>query len=377
MNIRLFKPSLGEEELANVKEVFDRAWLGSGPMAARFEKEWSAYIGATDSVAVNSATAGLQLALTAFGFPRGKKVLVPTLTFIATALAPLNNGLDIVWVDCDPETLGIDLDDLERKADGDCVAVMPVHMGGHPAPMNRLMDVARAKGLKVVEDCAHCAGGEYGGKKLGLWGDIGCFSFEEKKCMTSGDGGMISSMDAELVAPLRLNRWFGIDKDTWKRADGYTAASVKDARHWYYEISVPGWKYNMNDLSAAIGLAQLPKLDRMNARRSELIRRYLSGLEECHHFRPLLPYNLEGASYWVFGVRTERRDDAILHLKSRGIPTSVHYMPLHLHPLFRNMEAVVPNAEKVWHEMITLPLHADLTEEEVDYILQALRDFEP
>lgn len=377
MQVRLFKPSVGEEELENIRGVFERAWLGLGPLVSEFEEEWSKYVGAKTSLGVNSGTAALHLALTAFGFRPGRKVLVPALTFVATATAVLYNGLEPVFVDCDRETLSLSLEDLERKLTKDCVAVMPVHLGGHPVPMEPLLEVARARGLAVVEDCAHAAGGSYKGRKLGTWGDIGCFSFEEKKCMTTGDGGMISSDREDLVEPLRAHRWIGIDKDTWRRAAGYTDAGEADPRHWHYEVAVLGYKYNMNDLMAAIGLAQLRKLDRMNARRRQIIGRYLEGIEGCRQIRPLLPYDLhEGASYWLFGVRCERRDELILHLKRRGVATGVHFMPLPLHPLFRSGEHHAPVALDVWRTFVTLPLFPDLTDEEVDYVVEALRDFD-
>ena len=376
MQIRLFKPSVGEEELANIRAVFERAWLGLGPTVAEFEKEWSQYIGATNSVGVNSGTAALHLALTAFDFPRGAKVLVPAMTFVATASAALHNRLEPIFVDVDPDTLNLSLDDLQRKITKDCVAVMPVHFGGHPVPMEELLPIARAHNLAVVEDCAHCAGASYRGRKLGMWGDIGCFSFEEKKGMTTGDGGMLSTNQSELIEPLRAHRWVGIDKDTWKRAAHYTADQETDTRHWYYEIAVLGYKYNMNDLMAAIGLAQLKKLDRMNQRKAVLIARYLDGIRDCRRVRPLQPYALSESGYWIFGVRCADRDALILHLKKRGIATGVHYMPLPMHPLFHQHDEPIPVARKVWESVLTLPLFADLTNAEVDYVVEALRDFD-
>jgi len=213
MNIRLFKPSLGEEELQNVKDAFDRSWVGLGPNVNEFEKLWGDFIGCKIAIGLNSATAALHLAITAFGFSEGKKVLVPALTFASTATAILYNRLIPVFVDSDPATLGISLEDLDRKYDEDCVAVMPVHYAGHPVPMDKLMPWARDKGLKVIEDCAHTAGAKYKGKTLGTWGDIGCFSFEEKKLITTGDGGMICSNDPELLKDIKAYRWVGIDKD--------------------------------------------------------------------------------------------------------------------------------------------------------------------
>jgi len=191
MNTRLFKPSLGEEELQAIREAFERSWVGLGPKVNEFEAEWEKFTGAQVAIGLNSATAALHLALACFGFPEGKKVLVPSLTFSATASAILYNRLIPVFVDSDPVTLGISLEDLNKKYDKDCVAVMPVHYAGHPVPMEKLVLWANERNLKIIEDCAHTAGGIYNGKMLGTWGDIGCYSFEEKKLMTTGDGGIM------------------------------------------------------------------------------------------------------------------------------------------------------------------------------------------
>jgi perosamine synthetase len=376
MQIRLFKPSVGQEELSNIRLVFDRAWLGLGPLVAEFEKEWSEYLNVSSSVGVNSGTAALHLALMAYGFRPGSKVLVPAITFVSTATAVLYNHLKPVFVDVDPDTLSISMRDLETKLDSKCVALIPVHFGGHPVPMEQLMEIAKRHRLAVIEDCAHCAGGAYKGKKLGTWGDIGCFSFEEKKCMTTGDGGMLSSDAVDLIEPVRAYRWVGIDKDTWRRSAGYTDTQSLDVRHWYYEVSKLGYKYNMNDLMAAIGLAQLKKLDRMNERRRVIIRRYLDGIKDCQQIRPLLPYALQDAAYWIFGVRCNRRDDLIAHLKQKGIATGVHYMPIPLHPLFRSYDKAIPAAKQVWQTILTLPLFPDLTDVEVDYVVDALCEFD-
>jgi len=376
MNIRLFKPSLGQEELDNIKDAFERAWIGLGPKVAEFENEWSKYIGVKKSIATNSATAALHLSLTAYGFKEGSKVLVPAITFASTATAILYNRLEPVFVDVDAKTISISIEDLEKKYTKNCVAVIPVHFGGQPVPMDGLMRFAKAKRLAVIEDCAHCAGGVYKGKKLGTWGNIGCFSFEEKKLMTTGDGGMICSDDEALVKPLKAYRWVGIDKDTWRRVKGYTDTGSKDSKHWYYEIAVLGYKYNMNDLAAAIGLAQLKKLDKMNTKRSYCIKRYMEGIKGLKNIQPLLPYNPDDYVYWIFGVRCAKRDDLIIYLKSRGIATGVHYMPLPLHPLFKPYNTKCPISKRIWQTFITLPLHADLTDKEIDYVIDALYDFD-
>ncbi len=376
MNIRLFKPCLGEDELENIKEAFGRAWIGLGPKVSEFEKQWSRYLGCKSSIGLNSATAALHLAVASFKFPKGKKVIVPAITFASTAFAPIYCDLEPVFVDVDENSVSLSLQDLESKYTKDCVAVMPVHFGGHPAKMDMIIEFAETKNLKVIEDCAHTAGSSYKGKKLGLWGDIGCFSFEEKKAMTTGDGGMMCSDDEELIAPMKACRWVGIDKDTWKRVKGYTDTKANDAKHWYYEIASIGFKYNMNDLSASIGLAQLKKLDWMNSERSKHIHRYMEGIKDLKHITPLLPFEPDENSYWLFGVRCEKRDELILHLKSKGIATGVHYVPLMLFPFFKKWDNRCDVSKRIWKSFVTLPLFAELTNIEIDYVIEALSEFD-
>ena len=374
MNVRLFKPSIGKEELENIQGAFDRAWIGLGPQVNEFEKQWAEFIGCKTAIGLNSATAALHLALKAFNFPKGKKVLVPSLTFAATATAILYNDLIPVFVDSDPETLGISLKDLDKKYDKECVAVIPVHYAGHPVPMEKLMPWARDRNLKVIEDCAHTAGAGYKGTMLGLWGDMGCFSFEEKKLMTTGDGGMIVSNHPEYLKDIKAMRWVGIDKDNWKTAQAYTDTK-KNAMHWFYEINVLGYKYNMNDLAASIGLAQLKKLPAMNERRSAIIRKYLDGIKNISGIEPMLPFDPENYVYQMFGIRAEQRDDLMIYLKSKGIATGCHYTPLTMQPLFAQNAEQCDYIEEEANRLITLPLHADLTDEEVDYVIKHLASF--
>jgi len=254
------------------------------------------------------------------------------------------------------------------------VGGIPVHYAGHPVPMEKLMPWARERELKVIEDCAHTPGSLYNGIRLGLWGDIGCYSFEEKKLMTTGDGGMICSNDLELLKDVKAMRWVGIDKDNWKTAQAYTNAS-RDAMHWFYEVSILGYKYNMNDLAAAIGLAQLEKLPQMNTRHSDIIRMYLNGIKNIKSIKPLLPYEPENYVYQMFGIRSEKRDELMIYLKSKGIATGCHYTPLSMQPLFKPFAKNCDFIEKESDKFITLPLHADLTDEEVKFITENLREF--
>lgn len=374
MNIRLFKPSVGSEELKNISEAFDRSWIGLGPNVNEFESRWAEFVGVKHAIGLNSATAALHIAILAFNFPKGKKILVPSQTFASTACAVLYNGLIPVFVDSDPITLGMDLEDLQNKYDDDCVGVIPVHYAGHPVPMEVLVPWAREKGMAIIEDCAHTTGAIYKGKALGTWGDIGCYSFEEKKLMTTGDGGMLVSNNSDLIKDVKAYRWVGIDKDNWKTAKSYTDKNL-DAMHWFYEINVLGYKYNMNDLSASIGLAQLEKLPKMNSRRSELITRYMKGLESVDQISPILPFEPDKYVYQMFGIRLDERDELMIYLKSKGIATGCHYTPLSLQPLFKPYAADCDYIEKEMDRCMTLPLHAELSDEEVDYIVEHIIKF--
>ena len=375
MNIRLFKPSLGKEELKEIEKAFDRSWVGLGPKVKELEEKWADFIGVKNAIGLNSATAALHLAIKLFGFERGKKVLVPTMTFSATASAILYEGLIPVFVDSDPMTLGMDLNDLMLKYDEECVAVMPVHFCGHPVEMEKLVPWAREKNLKIIEDCAHTTGSLYHGKPLGTWGDIGCYSFEEKKLMTTGDGGMLVSNNDELLKNVKAMRWVGIDKDNWKTAQSYLDLN-KDAYHWFYELNILGYKYNMNDLAASIGLVQLKKLSKMNSKRSSIINKYLIGIENCKSISPIIPYETDKYVYQMFGIRTSFKEKLILYLKSNGIATGCHYTPLTMQPLFKPFASKCDIAEREYEKMVTLPLHSDLTYEEVEYIIDHLIKFE-
>jgi perosamine synthetase len=376
-NIRLFRPLVGEEELLSIENVINESWLGLGEYVTTFEQEWSTFLGSKSSVGLNSATAALHLALAVYGFTKGKKVLVPSMTFISTAAAPIYNHLEPIFVDCDKDSMTMDVNDLQKKYTKECVAIMPVHFGGEPCRMEEITSFAKLKNLKVIEDCAHTQGGEYLGKKLGLWGDIGCFSFEEKKGMTTGDGGVACSDDEDLLETMRPMRWVGIDKDTWKRSAEYTDSKASE-RHWYYQVDTLGYKYNMNNLSASIGLAQLQRIDEINSSKTQTIKRYLSGIKNLSGLEPLLPYsqiNSPKSSYWLFGLRCQKRNSLLRFLKNRGIATGVHYTPINLHPYFKNFPGYTPTASLLYDEICTLPLYPGMLDEDVDYVLEALEDF--
>lgn len=374
MKIRLFKPQIGKEEIKSVSKSINAAWIGLGPRVNEFEKKWEKYLGCKKAIALNSATAALHLALRLFNFKKKKKVLVPSMSFSSTASAILYNNLIPVFVDSDPKTLCIDFNDLKKKFTKDCVAVMVIHYAGHPAEIDKIVKWAKKNKVKVIEDCAHTSGSYYKKKRLGLWGDVGCYSFEEKKIMTTGDGGMICSNNKNLLKEVEAMRWVGIDKDNWKKFSLYTKAN-KDAYHWFYEIRTLGYKYNMNDLAASIGLVQLKKLKSMNLKRSKIIKHYMNSLKNVPNIQFLVPYEPNKYTYQIFGIRLNNRDDLIIKLKSKGIATGCHWTPMTKQPLFKRFKNNCNFIEKEINRCLTLPLHPDLKKREVDYICKNIKKY--
>lgn len=372
MKVPLFKPYIGKQELASLARIFKIGWIGLGPQTAAFEKEFASYIGVKSALGLNSCTAALHLAVMAYKFPAGSEILVPTITFISTAFAADYNNCQPVFVDIDPETLCLDVTDAERKITKKTKAIIPVHLGGQACDMTAVMALAKKYKLIVIEDVANACGGEYQGKKLGSIGHMGCFSFEAKKNMTTGDGGMLVSNDVERLDWLRKIRWCGIDKDTWKRF-----SQTGENYSWYYEVADLGFKYNMNDIQASIGRVQLKKLDRVNGRKRQLMKKYLKQLTGLKNLQMPGYLDLQRGGYWLLIARSQYRDKLLAFLRERGITCGVHFMPVHLHPYYRRRQKVrLPMAEKVWREIISLPLFYELTEKQIDYVAAAIKKFD-
>lgn len=379
MNVRLVRPYVGKEELEKLKDVMDRSWLGRGPLCKSFEDKWNDFLGVKASTAVNSGTAALHLGLLAYNFPKKKKVLVPAMTFCSTANAAIYCDLEPVFVDINEHTLCIDFEDLKRKYTKDCVAVIPVHFGGHPAEMDKIVPFAHETNMKVVSDCAHVVGGVYKGKKLGTWADISCFSFQEKKIIVTGDGGMISSNNPELIEPLRSIKEVGMTKDTYSRFKaGQSRETTGDPLHWYYEVQKLGYKYNMCDVIAAIGLAQLEKIDYIIKNRIETLKKYLDGINDCVHVKPAFPYDLS-TPYYDFMVRLDdkkMRNNFIVHMQKKTIATGVHTMPVPYLPYYQQFEGDIPTAMGIWEQYVVLPFFVDMTEEQIQYVINAIVEFD-
>lgn len=375
-NIRLFKPSLGNEEIQAIKKVFKRSWIGFGPEVKKFESSFSKFIGLKYSVGVTSCSAALHIALASKNFKKKKKVLVPAMTFSATAAAALYNGLDPVFVDINEYDLNINFDDLKKKYSKDCVAVIPVHVGGHPCEMEKIIPWAKKKNLLVIEDCAHTIGGIYKGKMLGTWGDVSCFSFEEKKMLTTGDGGMICTNNKSLAIKFRSLSFHGWNRDPWSRYKKSLSKKNLNERHWYYQITDLGFKYNMNDLMAAIGQAQLKKLNSFNLKRNLGVKKYLNGIQDCKNIKPYFLKKYKKIAYWMFAIRSKKRDQLITFLKKRGIATSVYWIPVPMHPLYKKFKSRIPVTKRVWRELVTLPLFSDIKKEEINYVIKYIKEFD-
>lgn len=375
--VRLFKPWVGKEEISNIKKVFKNAWLGYGSEVYKFEKKFAKFIGTKYAVAVNSGTAALHLALLCNNFKKNKEVLVPSITFSATAASALYCGLKPKFVDIKKEDLTIDFEDIKKKYTKNCVALICVHMGGHPAQMEKIRPWAKKKRLLLIEDSAESCGSIYKGKKLGTWSDISCFSFEEKKIITTGDGGMICLNDKEKYKKIKSLSFHGWNIDPWQRHLMFFRKKNKFSKHWKYEIENLGYKYNMNDLTAAIGLAQLKKINLFNKNRNLILKKYLNGIKDLKHIKAVFPYDLKNGSYWLFSVKTKFRDELINFLKKKNISTAVHFVPLPMNKLYKNYNNnSLKNTKNIWKEIVSLPFFPDLENKKIEHITNCLRSFD-
>jgi len=365
--IQVFKPSMGQEEIDAVAEVLKSGWIGLGPKTEEFENKFAEYIGVNYAVGVNSATAALDLSLKLLHINHGHEVIVPTITFVSTAHVVAYNLAIPIFADVDPETLLIDIEDVKRKITERTRAIIPVHYAGRPVDMDRLKAVAGD--IPIIEDAAHACGSIYKEKRCGSLGDIGCFSFHAVKNLAMGDGGALALNNQAMAERARRLRWLGIDKGTWDR-------SKTDKLYWWeYFVDEIGLKCHMNDLSAAIGIVQLEKLEKMNKRRRQIKDTYNRGLSGLAQIRTPLDDDDYFQSAWhIYHIRCERRDELSEFLQKKNISTGVHYKPIHLYRCYGN-RPVLPNAEKIFPKILTLPMYPTLTDEEVNRVVQEIRCF--
>jgi perosamine synthetase len=349
--IPVFRPYYDEREETAVLEVLRSGWLGLGPKTEAFEQRFAERVGARYGVALNSATAALHIGLQLLGVGPGDEVLVPTMTFVSTAMAAQYLGATPVICDIEPENLALDFGDAARRTTADTRAMIAVLYGGKPLE-------APETDVPILYDCAHATGADWSAA-----GKLCCWSFHAVKNLATGDGGMLTTDDEETYLRARRLRWLGIDKSTWDR-------SGEGEQYWWeYKIDEVGYKAHMNDLAAALGLVQLAKLDEMQEIRHRIARQYLEELAGIPGLE--LPEYDPDSSWHMFVVRTEHRNALSMYLQARGISTGVHYKPIHLYPLYNQYP--LPVAERVWPTILTLPLFPALESAHVSRICTTIR----
>lgn len=369
MTIPVFKPCYGKEELEALKEPFESGWIGLGPKTKEFERKFADYIGVKYAIATNSCTASLHLAMKVVGVESHEVISTP-MTFVSTNHAILYNSGIPVFSDIYPDTLNINPEKMEALVTDRTRAIVAVHYGGHPCDMDPIKEIAKKHDIAVIEDVAHGCGGEYKGAKLGSLGDIACFSFHAVKNLATGDGGMITTNDTEVYDRLLKLRWLGITKDTWSREE-------KDKDYsWYYDVKEIGYKHQMNDITASIGLVQLAKLEKMNDRRRQITEKYNKGFADLDWIEtPVLKGYAKSACH-NYVIKTKERDNLNIYLKEKGISTGVHYIPNNHYDMYKDCQGQTPVCEEVWTKLLTLPLYPDLADEDVNMIIEKVKKFQ-
>lgn len=366
-------PDIGEEEIQSVVETLRSGWLTTGIKTKQFEEEFAEFIGAQHAVAVNSCTAALHLALEAVGVTAGDEVIVPTMTFAATAEVVHYCRALPVLVDCQGDTLNIDVEALEQAISSKTKAIIPVHFAGQPCQMDRIVELARSRNIKVIEDAAHALPAKYQGRMVGTLGDITCFSFYATKTMTTGEGGMATTENSEWAERMRILSLHGISRDAVNR---YTPEGS-----WYYEICYPGYKYNLTDMASALGIPQLGKCHDFAKIRHQYAMLYNEAFKDIPEI--ILPHvnkDIEHAWHlYVIQLDLDRlrigRDEIIDLLKQQGIGTSVHFIPLHLHPFYRSNTYAggnFPVANQVFKRIISLPIYPKMKNVDIHRVIDVL-----
>jgi dTDP-4-amino-4,6-dideoxygalactose transaminase len=376
--------TITNDEISEVVKTLKSNWLTSGPRVVEFERAFADYIGVNHAIAVNSCTAALHLVLSAYGIDEGDEVITTPMTFCATAEVVEYQRAKPIFVDIDPYTFNLDVERIEEKITSRTRAILPVHYGGIPCNMTRINRIAEKHDLFVLEDAAHAVGSEYGGKKIGNLGNPTAFSFYPTKNMTTAEGGVITTNDEELANRLKSLSLHGISKDAWKR--------YSDKGHWYYEVTQLGYKYNFTDLQAALGLHQLKKLDLFNKKREQLARTYFDELKDLPEIEMPGCYSdyfsaLNGRAdktcwhLFVIMLNTNRlsidRAGFIEEMKKRGIGTSVHFIPLHLHPYYATKYGLkrgdFPTTESIYDRMVSIPLYPKLTSTQLHRVIKSIK----
>ena len=376
--IPFHRPSIGQEEFQAVREVLESRWLTTGPVAQRFEHEFAAFVGCKYAVAVNSCTAALHLALDAAGITAGDEVLVPSYTFAATAEVVVYLGARPVLCDSLPGGFNIDPADAARRITPKTRAIIAVHIAGEPCDLQALSRLAERHSIHLIEDAAHALPASYAGRRIGSISEFTAFSFYATKTITTGEGGMLTTNDQAYAKRASTMRLHGISGDAWKRYTNHGS--------WYYEIVDAGFKSNMPDLLAALGLAQLKKAEAFHQRRREIADIYLQRLSRIEELEMPPTGNVNTTHSWhlfILRLRSKMlassRDDLVHQLKQAGIGTSVHFIPLHLHPYYRNRYGYssgdFPYAEDAFARCISLPIYPDMNDTDVERVVTSVEQF--
>jgi dTDP-4-amino-4,6-dideoxygalactose transaminase len=376
-NLPFAVPEIGEEEISEVVSALRSGWVTTGPKARQFEIEFSEYLGGgVEAIAVNSATAGLHLGLEAMGIGPGDEVITTTHTFTATAEVIRYLGAHPVFVDIDKSSLCIDVDMVEKAISKRTKAIIPVHFAGRSAEMDSLLSLANEYNIKVMEDAAHALPTTYRGSLIGtLKSDATVFSFYANKTITTGEGGMLVTRNLEIAKRARVMRLHGINRDAFDRFNSTTPS-------WYYEIIAPGYKYNMTDIAAAIGIQQLKKADEFRLKRERIAKIYDKELMSLPVLLP--PQAVKGDVHswhlYVIQLSTKsqtERDRFIARMFDQGVGCSVHYIPLHLHPYWRETynlnPRMYPVSQGVFERTVSLPIYTKMTESDVERVVCAVR----
>lgn len=365
-SVRLSKCSVGVEEKEAVCRVLDNQYLGMGKEVQFLEAELKAFLGTDlDVICVNTGTAALHLSVLCLDIKAGDEVLVPSITYVASFQAVAATGATPIACDVDPDTGFIDVADAEKRITKKTKAIMPVHYGSNAASMDDVYLLAGKHGLRVIEDAAQALGCYRRGNLVGTKGDILCFSLDGIKNITSGEGGVLVTSDSILAQRVRDARLLGVEKDTEKRYQG--------ARSWVFDVKHQGFRYHMSDLMAAIGRAQLIKINDFAKKRKKLVQIYLDGLKDQELVQPLkMDYSQIVPHIFVVKVKSGCRDEVASKMQEMGVATGFHYYPNHLLSYFKTAYSL-PVAESLGQNLMTLPLHVDLTEDDVHYVIRCLK----
>ena len=366
--IPFHKASIGDEEINEVIDTLKSGWLTMGPKTIEFETQFAEFIGTQHAVSMNSATACLHLALKAIGLEAGDEVILPTTTFVSTAEVVTYFNAIPVLCDVNEHDHNIDASKIEALITEKTKVIIPVHFSGIPCDMDEIHALAKKYNLKVIEDAAHALPSEYNGRKVGALSDITCFSFYATKTLATGEGGMATTNNDEYALSMKRNRLHGISKDAWNR--------YSEKGHWYYEVVDNGYKYNMTDVAASLGLVQLKRLDEMNLKRAKIAQRYNEGFKNNANIK-CLEFDLNRKSSWhLYVIKVSNRDSLMAKLKDTGIGTSLHFIPVHHHPYYKSTynynENNYPAANKAYAESLSLPIFPDMAVEDVDHIIDVV-----